>query len=87
MYSTAADQLASLLLDLKNVNAGSSIFITESENLIVIQTGFNSLYVGRVYLFSNAKAKILDTKRKNEGQMEAEVERYIPGLKLFFTRE
>ena len=36
MYSTAADQLASLLLDLKNVNAGSSIVTTESENLIVI---------------------------------------------------
>ena len=36
MYSAAADLLVSLLLDLNNVNAGSSIFITESENLIVI---------------------------------------------------
>ena len=36
MYSIATDLLASLLLDLNNVNAGSSIFITESENLIVI---------------------------------------------------
>ena len=49
MYSTtAADVLASLLLDLKKVNVESSIFITEFENLLL------AAYMLVVFFFSLA---------------------------------
>ena len=49
MYSTtAADVLASLLLDLKKVNVESSIFIIEFENLLL------AAYMLVVFFFSPA---------------------------------
>ena len=53
LYSTtAADVLASLMLDLKKVNVESSIFIIEFENLTVSYFGY--LYFVGIFLFSSA---------------------------------
>ena len=63
MYSTAAVVvLVSLVLDFNKVNVESVTFIIDYENLLVSQITFDCVYVGGgIYLFSNAKGKILDT--------------------------
>ena len=58
MYSAAAHVvLGPLLLD-----AESGTFIIEFKNLIVSQITFGCVYVGHMYLFSSAKAKVLDVR-------------------------
>ena len=56
LYSTtAADVLASLLLDLKKVNVESSIFITEFEYLLSVT--FGCLYAGDNFLLQRLSIK------------------------------
>ena len=61
MYLTTAFVLVPLLLDMNKVYTFlSSIFITEFENVVVSWITFGCLYVGEIYFFSSAKAKMLE---------------------------
>ena len=52
--------LVSLLLDLNNVHLRSSTFIVNFENLFFSSITFACFYVVGIYLFSSAKATMLD---------------------------
>ena len=61
MYLTTALVLVPLLLDMSKVYLFlSSIFTTEFENVVVCWITFGCLHVGGIYIFSNAKAKMLE---------------------------
>ena len=61
MYETAAFVLVPLQLDMNKVYEFlSNIFISEFKNVVVSWITFGCLYVGGIYFFSNAKAKMLD---------------------------
>ena len=61
MYLTAAFVLVLLLLDMNKVYAFlSSIFIIEFENVVVSWITFNCLYIGEIYFFPSAKAKMVE---------------------------